>query len=64
MLIIDRFEGEYAVIETDIGMVSIPRTDIPASAREGDVLALGISKAETGGLKERIDGKMDKLFKE
>ena len=64
MLIIDRFEGEYAVIETDKGMVNIPRTDVPAAAREGDVLVLGINKAETSGRKERIDGMMDKLFKD
>ena len=64
MLIIDRFEGEFAIVETDKGMVSIPRADIPAAAREGDVLALEIDKAETGGRKERIDGMMDKLFKD
>ena len=64
MLIIDRFDGEFAIIETDKGMVSIPRSDVPDAAREGDVLELSVNKAATEGRKERIAGKMDKLFKD
>lgn len=38
MTVIDRFEGEYAVIETENGMTAVERSRIPADAREGDVL--------------------------
>ncbi|WP_037294100.1 DUF3006 domain-containing protein [Ruminococcus flavefaciens] len=38
MMIIDRFEGDTAVIETENGIISLPRTKLPAEAREGDIL--------------------------
>lgn len=38
MIIIDRFEGEKAVLETDDGMKYIDRARLPGDAREGDVL--------------------------
>lgn len=38
-LIVDRFEGDYAVCErADRTMVDIPRTELPSQARVGDVL--------------------------
>ena len=63
MLIIDRFEGEFAVIEADSGMINIPRSEIPPSAKEGDVLRFIIDSDETTSRKERIEGLMDKVFK-
>ena len=38
MTVIDRFEGEYAVIETENGMISVKRSLLPDDSREGDVL--------------------------
>ena len=38
MNIIDRFEGEFAVVETDSGMIDVPRAELPENAAEGDVL--------------------------
>lgn len=41
MLIIDRFEGNYAVCEKeDRSMMNIPREKIPSDAKEGDVLLI------------------------
>lgn len=38
-LIIDRFEGEYAICETEDGkIINIKRNEIPEDAVEGDVL--------------------------
>jgi hypothetical protein len=40
-VIIDRFEGEYAVCEKeDRTMIDIERTKIPKAAKEGDVLEI------------------------
>ena len=64
MLIIDRFEGDFAVVETSNGIVNIPRTDMPPTAREGDVLVLDLDKTGTEARKERINGMMNKLFKD
>jgi hypothetical protein len=64
MLIIDRFDGDFAVVETSNGMVNIPRADIPQTAREGDTLIFQIDKNTTDKRKERIEKKMNKLFKD
>ncbi|MDD3270180.1 MAG: DUF3006 domain-containing protein, partial [Syntrophomonadaceae bacterium] len=38
-VIIDRFEGAYAVVESEAkSMQKIKREEIPSAAREGDVL--------------------------
>ncbi|MCM1529439.1 MAG: DUF3006 domain-containing protein [Alistipes sp.] len=37
-MIIDRFEGDIAVVETEDGFLDIPRSELPADVREGDVL--------------------------
>lgn len=39
MTVVDRFEGQYAVLETDSGMKTVLRNELPADAREGDVLS-------------------------
>ncbi|MDE6539138.1 MAG: DUF3006 domain-containing protein [Ruminococcus sp.] len=38
MTIIDRFENNKAVLETDGGMIEIERSQLPENAREGDVI--------------------------
>ena len=62
MLIIDRFEGDFAVIETSGGMVNIPVADIPANCKEGDVLTLALNSSASKQRKKRIDGLMNDLF--
>ena len=64
MLIIDRFEGEFAVVDTNNGLINIPRIDIPEEALEGDVLVLGLDKPATAARKESIEIRMNKLFKD
>ena len=63
MLVIDRFEGDFAVVETSKGMVSIPRADLPPGAKEGDSLKISIDAGATEERQKRIDDKMNKLFK-
>lgn len=68
MLVIDRFEGEYAVCECETGeFVNIRRGLIADDAREGDVLvwtdsAYLIDAAQTRSRSKRIHQKMDRLF--
>ena len=45
LLIIDRFEGNYAVCEDDGAPALLPRASLPPSAAEGDVL----TTAKDGG---------------
>ena len=65
--IVDRFEGDFAVLEKETGgTIDVPKKDI-LDAKEGDVLILenGIYKVsleETKRRKELIAEKMRKLF--
>lgn len=68
MLIIDRFEGEFAVCEDeDRNTHNIERSKLPCSAKEGDVLLLKgdcyiIDRKETERRKSRIKKLMDSLW--
>mgnify|MGYP001063035623 FL=1 len=62
-VIIDRFEGDYAIVELADGtMVDMPISLVPKGAREGDVLVIGIDADETAKRKERIKKLMDDLW--
>lgn len=37
-MIIDRFEGDFVVVETESGMTDILRSQLPENAEEGDVI--------------------------
>lgn len=58
---IDRFEGDVAVLQDDDEhMYTVPRTDLPADVRQGDVLCRGgdggyeAAPEETQARRERI----------
>ncbi|KNZ40606.1 DUF3006 domain-containing protein [Acetobacterium bakii] len=62
-MIIDRFEGEFAVVElSDKTFINIPLSELPKSSKEGDVLIIGIDQKETEKRKERIKDLMDDLW--
>lgn len=61
-VIIDRFEGDFAVVETDDKiMVNLPKSLIPG-AKEGDVLNIIIDEEETKKRKDKIQKNMDDLW--
>ena len=68
-MVIDRFEGDYAVCERDDRtMLNINKNKLPAEAKEGDVLtvdgdAISIDLRETSKRKERAEKLMEELFK-
>ena len=67
-LIIDRFEGDYAVCEKEDGhMLDVKKSEIPVSAKEGDVLEqvngkLIINQDETEYRRKIIEEKVKNLF--
>jgi hypothetical protein len=68
-LIIDRFEGQYAVCEQeDRKMVDIEKKLLPDEAAEGSCIIIRddgkilLDKNETGKRKDRISKLMDDLF--
>lgn len=64
--IIDRFEGDYAVIEYGRITFNLPRSLLPKEAKEGDILTfdIHIDKEETKMRSQRIKKLADELFRE
>lgn len=65
--IIDRFEGELAVIEINNITIDVPRSKLPPTVKEGDVLIIDndkytVDKNETNKRRREIQNLMDKLF--
>ncbi len=62
-VIIDRFEGDYAVVELpDMSTVDMPIQLVPEGAKEGDVLIIEIDIEETKKREEQIKKLMDDLW--
>lgn len=62
--IIDRFEGDIAVLELpDATFVNMPRVLLP-DAKEGDVVRIEIDRQETEARAKRIKGLMDSLWED
>ena len=63
--VIDRFEGEYAVVlfGDDEVKVSIPKKILPKGVKEGSWLKISIELDQAGTAKqaEKIEGVLDKL---
>lgn len=63
-VIIDRFEGEYAIVELDIGIFcSLPKVLVPNS-KEGDIISITINDDKTKERKEKIVNLMNNLFED
>lgn len=61
-LIIDRFEGDFAIIEAEGGLTfSIPR-ELVKCTKEGDVLNLEYDEAETKKRRKGAEKLMGELF--
>ena len=63
-VIIDRFEGDFAVVEIDEGnFVNLPAL-LVKGAREGDVVSIEILKDESLERKKNLEKRLKKLFKD
>ena len=63
MLIIDRFEGDFAVVESGTVLINIPIKDIPASAKERDAIKIVLDDKGTKEREKKIGALVDELFK-
>ena len=66
IFIIDRIEGNWAVIEFEGKTFNIPKSLLPRSAREGDVIRIAVSIDDKATLerKNRVEKLMDDLFED
>ncbi len=64
MLVLDRFEGEYALIEMNRRIFHIPKILLPKSAKEGDVITIQITvdSEATAKQKQSADKLAGELF--
>ena len=63
-VIIDRLEGDYAVVEIDKGkFVNLPKELVP-DAKEGDVVIIRVDHEGTNKRKERVKDLMNQLFED
>jgi phage terminase large subunit-like protein len=62
--IVDRFEGDYAVIEYHNQVLNLPRVFLPAETHEGDVLDIVVllDDNETGKMKAEINRLMEEVW--
>lgn len=64
-VIIDRFEGNFAVIEITPGhFVNMPKDLLPVGSAEGTVLSIEINKNESDKQHKRISNLMNNLWKD
>jgi hypothetical protein len=60
--IIDRFEGDFAIVELESKeVVNIPKIALPGNSREGDVIILLVDKNETEKRKNMILEKFNRI---
>jgi hypothetical protein len=66
MLVIDRFEGEYALIEYKRRIFHIPKALVPKGARPGDLVNIQVTVDEeaTAQRKKSIGRLADQVFTE
>ena len=64
VFIIDRFEGDMAVIDYPNGTFDLPRSLLPPEAQEGDVLrfTIAVDEEETVEQETKIEHLMDDVF--
>jgi len=64
MLIVDRFEGDWAVIEYGEITFNLPRSLLPLDVKEGDVITVNISvdQSATNERRQKGDGMMKGFF--
>ena len=64
-IIIDRFEGDLAIIEYEGKTFNLPRALLPKETKEGDILRLSIEidHAATADRRRKVKSLEDRLFR-
>ena len=64
-LVIDRFEGAFAVVELPNGqMIDCPKALFPDNAKEGSILNITVDEKATDTKLKEVTSRMNKLFKD
>ena len=64
-LIVDRIEGDNAVVELETGKIAnLPIVFLPSGANEGDVIQIEINRAAAKDKRKQAKDLMNKVFEE
>lgn len=61
-VIVDRFEGDFAVVEKEEGVFYNMPKALLVDAKEGDVIHIIVNHEETENLKNEVDDLINDLF--
>jgi hypothetical protein len=62
-VVIDRFEGDFAVVELpNRNMIDVPKALLPDEAVEGDIIEIRIDRDEAKNQEVQIKGLMDEVW--
>lgn len=63
-IVIDRFEGKFAVCELEDGsLVNVPK-ELFQDANEGDIVLIEVLKEETEERKKSLNNRLKRLFRD
>ena len=64
-IIVDRFEGNIAVVELENGqMIDCPKTLLPPNAKEGSIINITVDEKATEEKLQKLTNRMNRLFKD
>jgi len=63
MIVVDRIEGDLAVLEADGQLLDFPFSALPEGTREGDILLISIDRDHTRSRTERAEARLARLKK-
>ncbi len=62
-VIVDRIEGEFVIVEVDVGQtLNIPKRLVP-NAQEGDLIEINVKKCQNQ-VKKNVDNLINNLFED
>ncbi|MBQ4517556.1 MAG: DUF3006 domain-containing protein [Clostridia bacterium] len=64
-IIVDRFEGNIAVVELEDGsIIDCPKALLPANAKEGSIINITVDEKATEEKLQKLTNRMNRLFKD
>ena len=61
MIVIDRIEGERAIVEIGGEIIEIPRSELPNGSKEGDVLVFAVNPEAVENMKKDNEERLKRL---
>lgn len=64
-IIVDRFEGNIAVVELEDGsIIDCPKALLPTNAKEGSIINITVDEKATEEKLQKLTSRMNSLFKD